>query len=138
MKKIGVICLCGCGVLLLVVLFVLPRFSKPASETKEETTGGCDYCNGEVLEIGEDYLIMKPTDQWQWGDAQRVRIPATTRQGDAPYEKSVDTPLYDGKFSELKVGDQIRVAFNSQTLERSGEEVLIRVVFALFRWSENR
>ena len=98
---------------------------KQAAGVKQDTedVNGCDYFNGEVVKITENGLALTPVSEWKWSDAAKVRIP--------------QTKLFEGDYSDIKPGDKIRVAFNGNTMEWSGDEVSIRKVFLLFRVSDD-
>ena len=119
------------GLLILTVLFIVLIISlkccggKEVME-KEEIYAGCDYFNGEILEKSDEYLIMKPTAEWTWKEAERVLIPVTQMRGDYDTMK-IPTPLFEGELSELKPGDKIRVAFNAKTMEWLGDDVRVAV-----------
>ena len=102
---------------------------------KQEASNGCDYFNGEVTEITQNYVLMRPTEEWQWKETSTVKIPKiqsrTDDRGEA-YATRMQTPLYNGDVSDLKVGDRIRVAFHAQTMEWEGDTARINVVFILY------
>ena len=135
MKHVKVI-----GILILTVLFIVLIISLKCCGgnevmEKEETYNGCDYFNGEILEKSEEYLIIKPTTEWTWKEAERVLIPVTQMRGDYDTLK-ISTPLFEGELSELKPGDKIRVAFNAKTMEWLGDDVRVEVVFMLYRLTD--
>lgn len=90
---------------------------------EESVPNTCDYFNGEVVSVTENGLVLTPVAEWKWSDTAKVRIP--------------QTKLFDGDYSDIKPGDKIRVAFNGNTMEWSGDEVSIRTVFLLFRVSDD-
>lgn len=118
-------------------LFFLLFLNLPRAPGKEEQDSNkCDYFNGEVLEMTEEYLWIRPDADWSWGEAARVKIPRIQNwEGDVPEQRA--TTLAYGDISTLKAGDRVRVAFNSGAMERSGEEVSLQVVFMIFRWTED-
>ena len=106
----------------LVALIILLRLSagnKPAE--KEEVRAYCDYFNGEVMEITDTYFVLKPIAEWTWKETSRVRTPKTDIA-----QKTID----------LKIGDLVRVAFNSKAMEWKEDEVLIPVAFAFYPLTE--
>ena len=121
--------------ILLLILFICLQYSagctsvvgnqaaekKQAADVKQNTedVNGSDYFNGEVAEITENGLVLTPVSEWKWSDTAKVRIP--------------QTKLFDGDYSDIKPGDKIRVAFNGDTMEWSGDEVTIGTVFMLYR-----
>ena len=132
------------GILILVVLFIVlvitlkccsDNEAMEAEET-EKVYGVCDYFNGEIKEISEEYLVLKPTADWTWEEAKRVLIPVKQMRGDFDI-KTIPTPLFGGELSDLKPGDKIRVAFNAKTMKWLEDDVCIEVVFMLYRLSDN-
>ena len=121
--------------ILLLILFICLQYSagctsvagnqaaekKQAADVKQNTedVNGSDYFNGEVAEITENGLVLTPVSEWKWSDTAKVRIP--------------QAKLFDGDYSDIKPGDKIRVAFNGDTMEWSGDEVTIGTVFMLYR-----
>ena len=102
---------------------------------KEETVYGCEYFNGRLVEISEEYLVIEPTSDWKWDKASRVIIPVTPLGGAYDPEK-VQATLFEGDMSELKQGDMVRVAFNGKSMHQTGDEVRIGIVFKMFRWTD--
>ena len=102
---------------------------------KEETVYGCEYFNGRLVEISEEYLVIEPTSDWKWDKASRVIIPVTPLGGAYDPEK-VQAMLFEGDMSELKQGDMVRVAFNGMSMHQTGDEVRIGIVFKMFRWTD--
>ena len=139
MKKVIPIAL-AVFVLLSVALLLLWRyhFSQDAKET-DEAMGGCKYFNGEVLELTDEYLIVKPTDEWEGNAAMKVKIPLIQLREDDrgdEFSSNMPTKLYKGDISTLSPGEQVRVAYNGKTMEESEDEVLIKVVFMLYRLAD--
>lgn len=95
-----------------------------------------DYFNGEITEVSDEYLVMKPTAEWTWKETTRVVIPATQVRGDSEPQK-IQTPLYEGTWSDLKPGDKIRVGFNAKSMEWTDDIVRISVVFMLYRVTDD-
>ena len=100
----------------LLALIILWRLSAGnESSEKEEANASCDYFNGEVVEITDEYFILKPIAEWTWKETTRVKTPKTN---------------VAQKIVALKTGDLVRVAFNSKAMEWKEDEVLIPVAFA--------
>ena len=81
---------------------------------------------------------VAPVAQWEWKETTRVKIPAIQLWEDdrgEEYSSQKPTKLFAGNFPDLKPGDQIRVAYNAKSMEWSGEEVLIKVVFMIYPWN---
>lgn len=95
-----------------------------------------DYFNGEITEVSDEYLVMKPTAEWTWKETTRVVIPATQVRGDSEPQK-IQTPLYEGTWSDLKPGDKIQVGFNAKSMEWTDDVVRISVVFMLYRVTDD-
>lgn len=123
----------GRTTIILLALFACLQYStgcasiaeKQAADVKQDTedVNGCDYFNGEVVSVTENGLVLTPVAEWKWSDTAKVRIP--------------QTKLFDGDYSDIKPGDKIRVAFNGDTMEWSGDEVSIGTVFMLYRVSDD-
>lgn len=116
-------------ILLLVGIFVafflfLQHCVRQLPEEKEPVVNGCDYFNGEILEISEEYLVLKPIKDWTWQTVSKVKIPLKT--------------VKEEQISEVKIADVIRVAFNGNSMEWTDDEVVIRIVFAVFPESESK
>ena len=99
----------------LIILWRLSAGKEPAE--KEEFNASCDYFNGEVVEITDEYFILKPIAEWTWKETTRVKIPKTD---------------IAQKMVTLEIGDQVRVAFNSKAMEWKEDEALIPVAFAVY------
>ena len=138
MKKVISISLAVFAVLSVAMLLLLRYHFSQDADGAQETTSGCDYFNGEVLELTDEYLIVKPTEEWEGNAAVKVKIPLIQlREDDRGDEFSTTMPtrLYKGDISTLSPGERVRVAYNGETMEESGDEVLIKVVFMLYRLS---
>ena len=117
-KTAFIIILCV-ALLALIVLWRLSVGDEPTE--KEEVNASCDYFNGEVVEITDEYFILKPIAEWTWKETTRVKTPKTDVA-----QKTV----------ALEIGDQVRVAFNSKAMEWKEDEVLIPVAFAFYPLAE--
>lgn len=107
----------------LLALIILWRLSAGnESSEKEEANASCDYFNGEVVEITDEYFILKPIAEWTWKETTRVKTPKTN---------------VAQKIVALKTGDLVRVAFNSKAMEWKEDEVLIPVAFAFYSLTED-
>ena len=109
-----------CVVLLALIILLRLSVGNESSE-KEEVNNSCDYFNGEVVEITDEYFILKPIAEWTWKETTRVKTP----------KKNVAQ-----KTVALKTGDLVRVAFNSKAMEWKEDEVLIPVAFAFYPLAE--
>lgn len=104
-------------------LFLLKSYGDYSSvEDNESYAATCDYFNGKVLEVTDEYLYVEPIDDWEWSKASKVKIPL----------KNVNK--YNS--SEWKTDDMIRVAFNSSSMEWEENEVFISIVFQIYMISE--
>ncbi len=111
------------AVLLLVgSLLVLKFYSRSSTVEDGAAVNTCDYFNGKVLEVTAEYLYVEPTEDWEWHEVSRVKIPL----------KSVQ----ESDLSEWKIGDIIRVAYNSSAMEWGDDEVSISIVFSIFMMSD--
>ena len=131
--------ICGISLLaaLLIALILALKFCGGEEPTeKEEFHSSVDYFNGEVTEVSDEYLVMKPTAEWTWKETTRVVIPATQVRGDSEPQK-IQTPLYEGTWSDLKPGDKIQVGFNAKSMEWTDDVVRISVVFMLYRVTDD-
>ena len=107
------------AVLLLVGSLLVFKFYSGTSMVEDDVpVNGCDYFNGKVLEVTAEYLYVEPTEDWEWREVSRVKLPL----------KSVQE--YDP--SEWKIGDMIRVAYNSSAMEWGDADVSISIVFAIY------
>ena len=129
----------GLAFLMISLAVILGLLLYPANQGTEETTqeqrNGCDYFNGEITEITSDCILVQPTDEWQWKNVACVKIPKMQLRMDdrgEEYATEIQTPVFESDVSTLKIGDRIRVAFNSQTFEWEDDEVLIKVVFMIY------
>ena len=136
MKYVKVIGIVVLAMLLIVLIISSKWYGGSKIVEKEESYAGCDYFNGEVVEISEEHLVLKPIAEWQWIEVKRVIIPVVQQRGD--YETiKITTPLFEGELFDLKLGDMVRVAFNAETMEWFEDEVSIGVVFMLFRVTDD-
>ena len=94
--------------------------NSPATDNngeKEAAVNGTDYFNGEILEVTEEYLYVKPTE-WEWDEVARVKIPL---QGEFKFDSS-----------RFQCGDKIRVPFNSNYMEWGDDEVYLSIIFQIY------
>ncbi|MBE5862553.1 MAG: hypothetical protein E7295_06845 [Lachnospiraceae bacterium] len=125
------------GLLFVGILILLEHNVRPATEEKKEMSKGYNaYFNGEITEVTRDYMIVQPTEGWTWKETSRIKIPATQLRKDdrgEAYDTIVSTQVFKGAFSDLKLGDQIRVVYNENAVEWTENEALLNVVFMLYR-----
>lgn len=112
-------------VLLFIIILILLKFSNRQNFSKKEPdyNNSTAYFNGEVVEITNNSFYLRPTSEWAHVDVSRVKIPITK--------------LFEEDSSTICLGDKIRVACNSNTVDISGDEASIRIVFLLFRLTED-
>lgn len=94
--------------------------NSPATDNngeKEAAVNGTDYFNGEIIEVTEEYLYVKPTE-WEWDEVARVKIPL---QGEFKFDSS-----------RFQCGDKIRVPFNSNYMEWGDDEVYLSIIFQIY------
>lgn len=118
------------------MLILLAYGGRSASDEKKETQATDTYFTGEITEVTRDYMIVKPTEGWTWKETSRIKIPATQLRKDdrgEAYDTIVSTQVFKGAFSDLKLGDQIRVVYNENAVEWTENEALLNVVFMLYR-----
>ena len=133
--------ICAACILFVVMIGWMALDGKNADRDmndRQENKGGgsMGYFNGEVLENTEEYILIKPIAEWDWDYEVTVRISTTQVRSDyQPFE--IRTPLSRGDISELKAGDMVRVAFNSNQMVWSDDEVFLEIVFMLFRILED-
>ena len=135
MKCVKTICMVFFSVAFIALIIELKWRASSNVVEKEEARSGGDYFNGEIVEVSEKYIVIKPTAEWTWDEASRVVIPVTPLGENKP--ENVQASLFDGDLSELKPGDMVRVAFNAQTMYWAEDEVRIGVVFKMFRWTDD-
>ena len=87
------------------------------NETEADVNGDIDYFNGEIIEVTEEYLYVKPTE-WEWDEVARVKIPL---QGEFKFDSS-----------RFHCGDKIRVPFNSNYMEWGDDEVYLSIIFQIY------
>lgn len=88
------------------------------NETEADVNGrNIGYFNGEILEVTEEYLYVKPTE-WEWDEVARVKIPL---QGEFKFDSS-----------RFQCGDKIRVPFNSNYMEWGDDEVYLSIIFQIY------
>jgi hypothetical protein len=138
MKKfVNVFAICLTVVFVVALVGVRWLIEQPADYSRSgEFYTSIDYFNGEITEVSDEYLVMKPTEEWKWKETTRVVIPATQVRGDSEPQK-IQTPLYEGTWSDLKPGDKIRVGFNAKSMEWTDDVVRISVVFMLYRVTDD-
>ncbi len=86
-------------------------------ETEADVNGDIDYFNGEIIEVTEEYLYVKPTE-WEWDEVERVKLPL---QGWKKFDSS-----------RFQCGDKIRVPFNSNHMEWGDDEVYLSIIFQIY------
>jgi len=121
------------SVLLVAVLVILFLLARGNGDGKEEGRGNStDYFNGEIVKITEEDLWVKPMEGWKWKETEKVKIPLMQTRGD---DESLQIPLklHNGEISDLRPGDQVRVAFHAGRMIWTEEDVLLEVVFMLYR-----
>lgn len=121
-----------------ILCLLLYPVTQGTEEPMREINSSCDYFNGEIVEITQDCIFVKPTEEWQWQDVACVKIPKMQLRLDdrgEEYATEMQTQVFKSDISTLEIGDQIRVAFNSQSFEWEDDAVLIKVVFMILKLS---
>lgn len=85
---------------------------------------GQDYLNAQVLEITETELLVMCIDEF------------TGQLTDTTISVSKDIISADG-IPELAVGDEIRVVYDFNKVDKLGDPVKIKQVYAIYLLSEN-
>ena len=81
-------------------------------------------------------MIVQPTEGWTWKETSRIKIPATQLRKDdrgEAYDTMVPTQVFQGAFSDLMLGDQIRVMYNEKAVEWMENDAQLNIVFMLYR-----
>lgn len=118
------------------MLILLAYGGRSASDEKKETQATDTYFTGEITEVTSDYIIVRPTEGWTLKDTNGIKIPATQVSKDdrgEAYDTIVSTQVFQGVFSDLMLGDQIRVAYNEKAVEWVENDAQLNIVFMLYR-----
>lgn len=115
-KKTFILCL----VILMFIggCFSLKIFHRNPVVREEADVNSCAYFTGEIVEKVEEFFYVIPMEDWQWEEASRIKIPVQQ--------------IKEFDRNDWKVGDTIRVAFNSSSMEWLDDEVNIGIVFATY------
>ena len=97
-----------------------PKEDKMPVEERDINT--CDYFNGKIQQVTEEYLYVEPIEDWEWQTVSRVKLPLNSVNNFDP--------------SEWKAGDIIRVPYNSTSMEWSEDEVFIGTIFYIYNISD--
>jgi hypothetical protein len=118
------------------MLILLEYGGRSDSEEKKETQKTNAYFHGEITEVASDYIIVRPTEGWTLRETSHIKIPATQLRKDdrgEAYDTIVSTQVFKGAFSDLKLGDQIRVMYNEKAVEWMENDAQLNIVFMLYR-----
>ncbi len=109
----------------IIYLYLISNFTPLLNNDDKqevEPNGNIDYFNGEILEITEEYLYVKPIEDWEWEEVAKVRLPLNGW-------KEFDS-------SQFQCGDIVRVPFNSSYMEWGEDEVFLSVIFQIYDLAE--
>lgn len=113
-------------VAILACLYCLGQSAEPHRDSKVKC---CDYFNGKVVETSEESIWLEPTEGWEYGDVDWSKVSRVEFSKIDDFTGSTIPTLPE----ELKNGDVLRVAYNSNSLEWKGDEAFIGIVFAVYR-----
>ncbi|MDO4452206.1 MAG: hypothetical protein Q4B89_05185 [Lachnospiraceae bacterium] len=108
--------------LCILVNFLFAIFITGCDVGKEKTNS---YLNAEVLEVGENVLTVKPTDN------KETKAPREVKEAE---KLILDLNGFDIKVlpENLTAGEKIRINFNEDSIEK-GNVPKIKIVFGIFR-----
>ena len=123
MKKVKTISLVFLAIIFIAMFVLLKKFGRQETPEAETDSNSCAYFNGEVIEVTNHSIYLRPISEWDHEEVVKVKIPKTR--------------LYEEDSANINPGDKIRVAYNDTTVDIIGDEASIRIVFLLFRLSDN-
>ena len=123
MEKVKTISLVILAIVFIAMLVLLKKCGRKETPEAETVPNGCAYFNGEVIEVTNHSIYLRPISEWDHEEVVKVKIPKTR--------------LYEEDSANINLGDKIRVAYNDNTVDIIADEASIRIVFLLFRLSDN-
>jgi hypothetical protein len=123
MEKVKTIGLVILAIVFIAMLVLVKKCGKQETPEAETDSNSCAYFNGEVTEVTNNSIYLRPISEWDHEEVVKVKIPKTR--------------LYEEDSANINPGDKIRVAYNDNTVDIIEDEASIRIVFLLFRLSDN-
>lgn len=100
----------------------------PVESHRDSKENCCDYFNGKVVETSEGSIWLEPIEGWEYGDVDWSKVSRVEfAKIDDFTGRTIPTLPKD-----LENGDEIRVAYNGDSLEWRGDEVFIGIVFGVY------